>query len=132
MKVCGCGQEFEGKWKCSKCKSQYQHDWYQKNKYKIYTDPRAKASKKKWRAKKTAEWVEKYYDLKRGPCMDCGKNYQPWQMQFDHTNNDKLDNIATMVHDLKPFEEIVIETKKCDLVCANCHADRTHKRLRSE
>lgn len=48
-------------------------------------------------------------------------------MHFDHLNN-KIDNIATMVHKLKPLDAILKEISKCELVCANCHADRTHRR----
>jgi ribosomal protein S27E len=68
------------------------------------------------------------WELKRVPCMDCGNEFNPWQMHFDHRPSEtKLGNIATMVANCqrkKVFEEI----KKCDVVCANCHADRTYFR----
>lgn len=68
------------------------------------------------------------WELKRVPCLDCGRSYNPWVMHFDHRPGEtKVGNIATMVRNnqrTKVFEEI----KKCDIVCANCHADRTYAR----
>jgi len=61
------------------------------------------------------------------PCVDCGLKHPWWRMQFDHTENNKVNAVSNLVRDgasIKLMEEI----EKCDLVCANCHADRTHFR----
>lgn len=63
--------------------------------------------------------------LKDEPCMDCGVKYPPWVMQFDHLR-DKVNSVSKMK--LLRHETIVAEIEKCDLVCANCHADRSYKR----
>jgi hypothetical protein len=50
-------------------------------------------------------------------------------MQFDHLDSDtKIDNVASMIHDVRPLETILEEIHKCELVCANCHAERTYRR----
>lgn len=61
------------------------------------------------------------------PCADCNLRWKPWQMQFDHVRGRKMADVATLVRRgsrKRALEEIA----KCELVCANCHADRTHRR----
>lgn len=61
-------------------------------------------------------------------CVDCGIKYPYYVLDFDHlTNDNKVDNIAKMVTYL-PVEEILREIDKCEVVCANCHRERTFKR----
>src|ERR1700693_6361516 len=56
-------------------------------------------------------------------CIDCGKIYPPWIMDFDHREGStKIRSISWMIlHDTSNFEKIKLEITKCDLVCANCH-----------
>lgn len=59
-------------------------------------------------------------------CMDCGKMYPSYVLQFDHTRDKKF-IISTYTGNIgikKMWDEIA----KCDVVCANCHAIRTHNR----
>lgn len=79
---------------------------------------------RKWSAKRRLF----LWNLKSVPCADCGIQYQPWQMQFDHVRGEKLFGIS----DFRASEAAVIaEVAKCDVVCANCHADRTYRRQNS-
>lgn len=57
------------------------------------------------------------------PCADCGRIYPPYVMDFDHVRGVKAANISQMKSSL---EDIAAEIAKCDLVCANCHRERTH------
>ena len=59
------------------------------------------------------------------PCMDCGVRYPLCATDFDHVRGKKLFglNDATS-HSLQKVKD---EIAKCDVVCANCHADRTYK-----
>lgn len=59
------------------------------------------------------------------PCLDCGKVLEPWQMDFDHLV-DKETCVAWMRG--SSTQAILQEVAKCELVCANCHRVRTHKR----
>jgi hypothetical protein len=49
-------------------------------------------------------------------------------MDFDHINPDKKDsNVGRLVWGLTPWDKVLAEIEKCDLVCANCHRLRTYK-----
>lgn len=60
------------------------------------------------------------------PCVDCGKSYPYYVMQFDHLE-DKVENVANMPGHFG-WDKIESEIAKCELVCANCHCERTYKR----
>ena len=69
-------------------------------------------------------------DIKTGaPCADCGVIYPPYVMQFDHLGDVKDRDIAQMVNGALSEERIRAEMAKCEIVCANCHAERTYQRL---
>jgi len=76
-------------------------------------------------AKKT-EW---YRALKESsPCTDCGNFYPYYVMQYDHIGDDKVRGVADLAGGGYPREMVLAEIAKCELVCANCHAIRTHQR----
>lgn len=64
--------------------------------------------------------------LKNKPCADCQGWFEPCQMQFDHKNpkEKKFEICKGGNYSRKAFLE---EVSKCEVVCANCHALRTHK-----
>ena len=67
---------------------------------------------------------------KSKPCADCKRWYKPWQMDFDHVRGTKRFSIGQSITcglGITAFKE---EIKKCDIICANCHRDRTHKNSR--
>ncbi len=70
-------------------------------------------------------------DIKQGsPCTDCSKKYPYYVMDFDHVGKKNM-AINRMVNygSTKKLKE---ELKNCELVCANCHRFRTHKRITTE
>jgi hypothetical protein len=66
-------------------------------------------------------------DAKKGPCLDCGRIYPPYVMDFDHRDpKTKIAKVSAMVY--KGSEPLLrAEIAKCDLICANCHRIRTHQ-----
>jgi len=66
-------------------------------------------------------------EFKRRPCMDCGVQYAPWIMQCDHVRGQKVGDITTMMN-ARGVQHLLAELEKCEVVCANCHAERTHRR----
>lgn len=64
--------------------------------------------------------------LKNGPCRDCGQEFPPEAMDFDHVpgRGGKLGGVGTR----GTLAKIIAEARKCDLVCANCHRVRTRRR----
>lgn len=68
--------------------------------------------------------------FKKGPCADCKIEYSPWQMDFDHRKGQKKSfNIGSRRSAY--WQTLVKEILKCDVVCSNCHRNRTHERTRA-
>jgi hypothetical protein len=63
---------------------------------------------------------------KNKPCTDCNIQYPSYCMQFDHARGNKEFHVSCAW--TFSLEKIQKEIDKCDVVCANCHAIRTHKR----
>jgi hypothetical protein len=40
--------------------------------------------------------MERVHELKARPCADCGVQYPPYIMDFDHVSGEKLDDICGM------------------------------------
>lgn len=67
--------------------------------------------------------------LKDKPCTDCGTRYPHYVMDFDHRPGEqKVCNLTMATR--RPLSEAQIrcEVAKCDVVCSNCHRERTHRR----
>ncbi len=76
--------------------------------------------KKEQRYRSSRHLIEQ---LKSVPCKDCGKCYHYSQMDFDHVKGDKIDQVPMM----GSLDAIRTEAAKCEVVCANCHAERTQR-----
>jgi hypothetical protein len=66
-------------------------------------------------------------EAKSVPCRDCGFRYPPYVMDFDHISGTKIMDVSKLTRfgsERKLREEIA----KCEVVCSNCHRERTHKR----
>lgn len=64
---------------------------------------------------------------RRVPCADCGRTFEPYQMDFDHrTPAEKSFNVTAGRAMLMSRDRLMAEIAKCDIVCANCHAMRTY------
>lgn len=63
------------------------------------------------------------------PCVDCGIKYPSYVMDFDHIDaTTKVTNICNLKRHRVAFVKIEAEIAKCEVVCANCHRERTNKR----
>jgi hypothetical protein len=99
----------------------YQRRWYRLN--RALHIARVNRSRSK-RSARTRRLVDR---LKARPCADCGVRYPPYVMDFDHVSGTKLKEIAAMTSRWA-WHRIVAEIAKCEVVCANCHRERTHRR----
>jgi hypothetical protein len=64
------------------------------------------------------------------PCSDCGGVFPEWVMHWDHLpGHVKVGEVSTLVR-CRRREVALEELRKCELVCANCHAIRTSQRKR--
>lgn len=85
--------------------------------------PSTEAERKRQARDRNKEYIrnikEKY------PCADCGEHYHYSQMDFDHIQGKKKNNLARYANSAVSLSTIKDELKKCELVCANCHRYRT-------
>lgn len=76
---------------------------------------------KKLQHKSIKEFVQ---EIKANPCTDCGGSFPYYVMDFDHKENKKF---KISGFGSRGLETVKKEIAKCDLVCANCHRQRTHE-----
>lgn len=74
-----------------------------------------------------AEWKAKIRAYKEVPCADCRVQYPFYVMQFDHVRGVKEGNISTFLSN-RQWKKAVEEIEKCEVVCGNCHAERSYSR----
>lgn len=128
--------------KCTKCKLEKpDKDYPRRSNGKIYgwcreckkaivkAHYRANSAKYKKRAVDRRRLVQlNIQDLKNKPCADCGNKYPYYVMQFDHVSGKKKFNMSVVWKAGYGAEKVRKEAAKCEVVCSNCHAVRSHKR----
>jgi len=65
------------------------------------------------------------------PCTDCGEFYPFYVMHFDHIY-EKNGSIANLSRSSVSIRRLQQEIDNCEIVCANCHAARTHERKQGD
>lgn len=91
-----------------------------------------KVDRQKWYDSRREECKRQMVILKSKPCSDCGGSFPHYVMDWDHVpeRGKKISCVSGLVSGRKiTASALQEEMKKCDLVCANCHKIRTHKRL---
>jgi hypothetical protein len=70
------------------------------------------------------------HTAKEKPCADCGRSFPYYVMEFDHREGEtKCLNIADVMGPCRVGKKrLLAEITKCDVVCANCHRERTYQR----
>lgn len=65
------------------------------------------------------------------PCADCNEFYPYYVMHFDHIyeKSGSVSNLSRSGHSIKRLQQ---EIDNCEIVCANCHAIRTHERKQGD
>jgi hypothetical protein len=104
-------------WK--KSNPEYQRQWNARNKEKV-------SATRRRRRQRITEAINL---IKSNPCTDCGVQYPPHVMDFDHIEpSNKSYDIHRLKSDGASVEAIKKEISKCELVCANCHREREYQR----
>jgi hypothetical protein len=125
--------------KKERCPKNHEPNFYRNNGHKTCRECDRERSRRRWLTPQRRQYQKDYYipryaqarelinRSKTRPCFDCGIQYAPWVMQFDHRDPlNKNFTIGVSGFRRSPFS-IKEEMEKCDVVCANCHAERTHK-----
>ena len=103
---------------CNPCRVDYQREWLKKGQNGKRHQGYAATFRRELR-----EWVEATF--KQRPCLDCGGEYPPFVLEFDHRDPaQKQGTISHMVSARRSRKAIQEEVAKCDAVCANCHKIR--------
>lgn len=110
-------REWRHSW-CKVCQKSYKDSHYASNKPSYF----ALAKKHRERLRDLVRSVKE-----SKPCADCGRRYPHYVMDFDHRDpTTKKFNIGHLSRDVAGEKAILDEIAKCDLVCSNCHRERTH------
>lgn len=109
---------------------EYMTKWRKANRLAVraYGQEYRKTHEAEYKGYRTKAWLKKraFMDnLKKGPCADCGVQYPPYVMDFDHVGEKSL-KISESFQ--TSSTRLLNEIAKCELVCANCHRIRTHER----
>jgi hypothetical protein len=105
---------------CRACKALYQREWYEKNK------DRHKANVAEIRRERVKRHQEIVRTAKDVPCADCGERYPPYVMDFDHREGEQKVGVIAQLVSTATTAGLLGEIAKCDVVCANCHRERTY------
>lgn len=79
------------------------------------------------KARQQAAQLIQDYKIKNAICADCKLPHPPWRLDFDHLDPEtKFKAVSQLCTHSKA--RIIQEIQKCEIVCANCHRDRTYTR----
>jgi hypothetical protein len=67
-------------------------------------------------------------ELRTIPCLDCGGTLPFFVMQFDHRDPREKKYLVSQMVGRAGTKTILAEIAKCDIVCTNCHRERTYRR----
>ncbi len=101
--------------RCQQCNIKRCSAWYERNKQRKQKNSLARYERQN----------NLLRNLKKIPCKDCKKEFPAYVMHFDHLYDKKF-NLSKAQQ--RNWEEVLKEVSKCEIVCANCHQIRTHKR----
>ncbi len=109
---------------CRACHCAYQRDYYKRHKEYYF-------ALEQDRLKRIRQLIRQAKDR---PCTDCGQRYPHYVMDFDHREGEKKKfNLAnTAGQGWRSFTNVKAEIAKCDVVCANCHRERTYQRRKAQ
>lgn len=109
---------------CKICQRAYFAEYYKNNTEKH------KASAKKCRSE-SRYFIQKY-KIDQG-CKVCGYNKHPAALHFHHREpENKSFSLSYGVFLVHNHEEILKEIEKCDVLCANCHAEHHYSDILAE
>jgi len=90
----------------------YRRKWYAQNK-------KSEIAHVTRRKKQIKKWFSDYKSTLS--CSKCGENH-PATLEFHHSKGFKKDRaISEMVVDGISINRIMLEIKKCEVLCSNCH-----------
>jgi hypothetical protein len=110
---------------CQRC---YGRTWMQARRA---ANPAAGEAEVARNAKRIMENSAAIRAAKQSPCADCGGQFPPECMDFDHIaeRGPKLFNLSKS--GTRVLQAVLDEIAKCDVICANCHRIRSRARAKA-
>ncbi len=111
-----------------KCK-EYEKKYREDNREKLRVGSRLyrEVNKDKIKKQSVGFWVKEKYE--GVPCLDCEIAFPFYVMDFDHRPEEVKEFRISQnaIHRATPerIAKVMKEIAKCDLVCSNCHRERT-------
>ncbi len=122
---CGCDKPLAWRRKareqrdnyCRPCRAAYKQEHYAANRRRYIESARRR---KLQLISERTDYIVAF--LREHPCVDCGEG-DPIVLEFDHLRDKKF-SISKGLQD-RPWQDVLDEIAKCEVVCANCHRRRT-------
>lgn len=89
--------------------------------------PAVARRREKWHCRRR-EHIAFLDRIRELPCADCGRRFPPCVMEFDHRDPATKRRLVPYMAGRYRFAALLVEIAKCDIVCANCHRERTYQR----
>ena len=105
---------------CRECGKIFTRNHYRRNK-RQYVDRVLRSHAKR---------REYLHQIKSRPCADCGVQYPYYVMDFDHREGEEKIFEMNRVNYVT-LRALKQEIEKCDVVCSNCHRERTYRRIKT-
>ena len=108
---------------CKSCNKIYQKEHYLQNKNHYANKARS------WETNYKVKIYSILMEVCKDGCIECGEKSFAC-LQFNHIDpSTKIDSVSSMITNSKNIEFILEEVKKCEILCANCHAKKTAKQF---
>jgi hypothetical protein len=65
---------------------------------------------------------------KRRARQESGQAGETKKALADHVRGEKVGNVAKLIGHYCGWDDLLDEIAKCEVVCSNCHRERTHQR----
>jgi len=75
---------------------------------------------------KLRDFLHKYKEFHG--CCECGGKFPYYVLDFDHRNPEEKSYQPAKLAETGSWDKMLAEIAKCDVVCANCHRERTHQK----
>lgn len=104
-----------GKGYCKLCQREMSKSHYERNRQSYY-------DRNERRKKANNLFLKEYKD---NPCLDCGNSYPYYVMDLHHRDGEEKEALISQLVNKTTLPRLKRELAKCDLLCANCHRERT-------
>ena len=116
---------------CHRIRTEAQHadgtlTWSWKSSETPARTPELQRHRERWRRLRR-EQMDVLIRIRSMPCMSCGGVFPICCMEFDHRDGTLKVGIVSQMAGRVKIGTLLAEVAKCDIVCANCHRDRSFK-----